>query len=176
MGSPEKLDAGTIRAALAALAEELEACGERGELLVVGGAALALLYNARETTKDVDVYIVKPEKAAVMREAGARVAARLGLPPDWLNDAAKGYIHGFAAGATLFEHPALKAQAAAPEQLLAMKLCAWRDEIDFADARLLLTKLSGTHDEVWAQVVPYLVPGRENKACYAFEDLWENRS
>jgi hypothetical protein len=53
----EALDLGAIRAALTALSEELRSEGERGELLVVGGAALALLYNARQTTKDVDVCI-----------------------------------------------------------------------------------------------------------------------
>ena len=38
---------------------------------------------------------------------------------------------------------------------------------------LLLSKLSGTRDQVWSLVEPYLVPGRELKARYAFEDLWE---
>jgi Nucleotidyltransferase of unknown function (DUF6036) len=174
--SSETLSANTIREALRALAEELESKGERGELLLVGGAALALLYDARETTKDVDAYIARPERAATLREAAARVATRLGLPANWLNDGAKGYLHGFAPGAVVFDHPSLTVRAAAPEQLLAMKLCAWRDEVDFADARLLLTKLAGTQDEVWAKVEPYVVPGRETKAWYAFLDLWENRS
>ncbi len=75
----------------------------------------------------------------------------------------------------MFERDALSVRALAPEQLLAMKLCAWRDSVDFDDARLLLSKLAGARTEVWAQVEPFLVPGRETTACYAFEDLWENR-
>lgn len=60
-----------------------------------------------------------------------------------------------------------------PPQLLAMKLSAWRDDVDIADAALLLSKMMGTRDEVWSEVTRYVVPGRELKARYAFEDLWE---
>ena len=173
---PRQLDAEGIRAALLALANDLSASHVRGELFLVGGAALALLYNARPTTKDVDVYIARPEDAAVMRKAAARVAGALQLPDDWLNDAAKGFIHGTELGETVFSHDALTVRALAPQQLFAMKLCAWRDQVDFDDARLLLSKISGSRDEVWAKVVPFLVPGRETTACYAFQDLWENRT
>jgi hypothetical protein len=131
--------------------------------------------DARPTTKDVDVYIVKPKDARIVRQAAMRVAEALDLPDDWLNDGAKGYIHGLALGQTVFESDGLSVRALAPEQLLAMKLCAWRDSVDFDDARLLLFKLAGARTEVWARVEPFLVPGRETTACYAFEDLWENR-
>jgi hypothetical protein len=50
-----------------------------------------------------------------------------------------------------------------------------RDPIDFEDARLLLSKLMGDRGEVWAKVEPFLLPGRETTACYAFEDIWESR-
>lgn len=54
-----------------------------------------------------------------------------------------------------------------------MKLSAWRDDVDVADARLLLSKLTGEREWLWSLVEPYLVPGRELKAQYAFADLWE---
>jgi hypothetical protein len=54
-----------------------------------------------------------------------------------------------------------------------MKLSAWRDDLDIADARLLLGKLEGEKAEVWAAIEPFLGPGRELKAQYAFADLWE---
>jgi hypothetical protein len=170
----QQLDVAAIRTALRALAEELAALHERGELLVVGGAAMALLYGARPVTKDVDVYIAKPEETDVVRRAARRVAEALGLPDDWLNDGAKGFIHGLALGDTVFEHDALTVRALAPEQLLAMKLCAWRDAIDFEDARLLLTKVRGERAQVWAKLEPFLLPGRETTACYAFDDIWES--
>jgi hypothetical protein len=171
---PRQLDVAAIRAALEALANELLIAHVRGELLVVGGAAMALLYNARPTTKDVDVYIASPEPA-IVRKAAAQVASSLDLPDDWLNDGAKGFIHGLAVGVTVFEHEGLIVRALAAEQLLAMKLCAWRDTVDFNDARLLLATLPGARADVWAKVEPFLVPGREMTACYAFEDLWESR-
>lgn len=57
--------------------------------------------------------------------------------------------------------------------MLAMKLSAWRDDLDIADDHLLLGRLEGEREEVWAAVEPFLVPGRELKAQYAFADLWE---
>jgi hypothetical protein len=97
----------------------------------------------------------------------------LELPDDWLNDAAKGFVHGISLGAVLVDHPGLKVSSLAPQQLLAMKLSAWRDDVDIEDARLLLSKLAGSQDEIWHLVEPHLVPGRETKAHYAFCDLWE---
>jgi hypothetical protein len=168
------LDVAAIKAAFAALSDELRSENENGELLVLGGAALALLYNARETTKDVDVYIVAPKKAAVLRDAASRVGRRLNLPADWLNDGAKGFIRNLAIGETVFQAEALVVRALAPEQLLAMKLSAWRGEVDISDAALLLGKLPpGSKEEVWGKVEPYVVPGNEMKAWYALEDLWE---
>jgi hypothetical protein len=76
-------------------------------------------------------------------------------------------------GETVLSTPALVVRTLAPQQLLAMKLSAWRDDVDIEDARLLLAELAGDHDTVWRMVEPHLVPGRELKALYAFEDLWE---
>jgi hypothetical protein len=47
-----------------------------------------------------------------------------------------------------FESDSLTVRALAPEHLLAMKLCAWRDSVDFDDARLLLSKLTGNRTAV----------------------------
>jgi len=164
-----------IGTALRALAERLSLAAGRCELGLVGGAALVLLYDARESTKDVDVVPLTDAERPDVFEQARFVADALGLPEDWLNDGAKGYIHGFAAGDVVFDSPTLTVRAASPAQLLAMKLSAWRDDADIEDARLLMTKLSGSRDHVWAEVARYIVPGRELKAHYAFEDLWEER-
>ncbi|MFO0760539.1 MAG: DUF6036 family nucleotidyltransferase [Byssovorax sp.] len=163
-----------IRHALLLLASELTGLPSRCEIVVVGGAALVLLYGAREATKDVDALILSRVEPTLIRTAVQRVAGALALPDDWLNDAAKGYIHGLALGEVLIDEPALLVRALAPHQLLAMKLCAWRDDVDIEDARLLLAKLPANRDEAWELVVPHLVPGRETKAYFAFCDLWES--
>jgi hypothetical protein len=146
---------------------------ERCEIVIVGGAAVVLLYGARQATKDVDALILSAIEPAAFREAVRRTGRALDLPEDWLNDAAKGYIHGLALGEVLLDKPALLVRTVALQQLLAMKLSAWRDDVDIEDARLLLGKLTGDREEIWGLIEPHLVPGREMKAYYAFCDLWE---
>jgi Nucleotidyltransferase of unknown function (DUF6036) len=132
-----------ILQALDALATELAAANQNCELFLVGGAALVLLYGARETTKDVDAFASSASMNQPLRAAAASVAASQGLPADWLNDAAKRFVHGLAPGAVVLEKPGLRARTLAPQQLLAMKLSAWRDDVDIDDARLLLEHLPG---------------------------------
>ena len=146
---------------------------EHGEIVVVGGAALVLLFNARETTKDVDAYFLAPE-ASKLRVAAARIAEGLDLPEDWLNDGAKGFMTRVTEGTVLYKSEALVARAASVEQLLAMKLAAWRDAIDRADARLLLSRIEGSIQEVWARLEPFVPPPLLDKASYALHDLWES--
>jgi hypothetical protein len=167
------LSAEDIRNGLDALAAELRRRGERAEIAVAGGAALVLLFNARQTTKDVDAYVLRPE-ASHVREAVQEVAKELGLPDDWLNDSAKGYFIGVSIGEVLHNSDALVARAVSTTQLLAMKLAAWRDAIDRADARLLLARMPGRAEEVWAAVKAFVPPHDVDKASYAFDDLWDS--
>lgn len=162
-----------IERAFLGLAAELAQVGARCEIAIVGGAAVVLLYGAREATKDVDALVLSGAEPAIVREAARRTALALGLPDDWLNDAAKGYVHGLSLGEVVVDHPTLIVRVLAPHQLLAMKLSAWRDDVDIEDARLLLSKLSGAQDEIWRLTEPHILPGRETKAYYAFCDLWE---
>ena len=119
------LSAEDIRQAFDKLSEELERQSQPTEIIVVGGAALVLLFNARESTKDVDAYFVTPDVSR-LRTAAETVADSLGLPTDWLNDGAKGYLVGVSAGKVLYQSPVLTVRAASVAQLLAMKLAAWR--------------------------------------------------
>jgi len=115
-----------------------------------------------------------PEARRPVADAAAFVAVELDLPGDWLNDAAKGYVHGLALGDVLLDTPALRVRTLSLTQLLAMKLSAWRDDLDVEDARRLLRECGGGRDDVWCALEPHVVPGREMKARYAFEDLWES--
>lgn len=85
------LDRSGIQRALEALDDELGRSGVRAELFVVGGAVMALAYDARRATVDVDATFVP---AAEVRQAARRVANELGLEPDWLNDGAKAFMPG----------------------------------------------------------------------------------
>ena len=146
------------------------------ELLVMGGAAMVLGYQARESTHDIDALIVKPQTARLVREWAAIVARSLELEEDWLNDGAKGFLHGVDVGPIVFQSPGITVWQVSSAQLLAMKLSAWRDDVDINDASRLLDSLVQTgmnRMSVWEVAEPYLVPGSELKAQYAFADLWE---
>lgn len=167
------LGADDIRGALAALGAELASSGRRHELALVGGAAVVLLYGERQATKDVDAVVRDAAGADDVRSAAARVAAARGLPADWLNDRARGFLTGFDAGETLFDDGTLLVRAASAVQLLAMKLSALRDEVDFDDARTLLRHIAGPKEHVWARLEPFLVPGAPSWRRQNFDALWE---
>lgn len=149
--------------------------GIKIELILVGGALMVLRFRARESTHDVDVAILAPADAQRVRELARRVAAEQGWPEDWLNDGAKGYLIGVSSGPVVLSAPGIEVRSPDTAQLLAMKLSAWRDDVDIDDASRLLEEMKGGRDEIWREVEPYLIPGNELKARYAFNDLWEVR-
>jgi hypothetical protein len=129
------LDRAHLLSALQALDEELGAAGIRGEVFVVGGAAMALAYDARQSTVDVDA-VFAPSRG--IREAAERVAASKGLEPDWLNDGAKAFMPGEDPERIgVYEGEHLSVAAASARYLLAMKLLASRVERDRDDINLL---------------------------------------
>lgn len=133
------MDRREIEAALTDLGARLHSEGLLGELYIVGGAALALAYDARRATRDVDA-IFEP-KMPIYRLA-AEVAAAQDLPLDWLNDAVKGLLLGedpFAPRS--FEVLGLRAQIASPEILLVLKCLSHRPGADEQDVRFLADQL-----------------------------------
>ena len=143
------------------------------ELILVGGALMVLRFRARESTRDVDVAILAPADAQRVRDLARRVAKEHGWPDDWLNDGAKGYLIGLSSGPVVLSAPGIEVHSPDTAQLLAMKLSAWRDDVDVNDASRLLEEIEGERNEIWQRVEPYLIPGNELKAQYAFADLWE---
>lgn len=136
------MDRAEILDALTDLARELDRRGVQGEMYVVGGAAVALAYNARRSTKDVDA-VFEP-KLEIYDAAGA-VADRRGLPAGWLNDAVKGFLAGDDPHAQpVLELPGLRCLSASPRALLALKVLAHRAGEDEDDVRLLASELGLT--------------------------------
>lgn len=164
-----------ITEALERLGELASAQGVQLDLVMVGGALMVLVYGTRQSTRDVDVTILAPREAGVVRRFAKTVAVEHGWPEDWLNDAAKGYLVGLSEGLVVFSAPGIEVRTPSVPQLLAMKLSAWRDDVDISDARRLLQEIGpeAKREAVWEQVKDYLIPGTELKAQYAFQDLWE---
>lgn len=163
-----------ITTGLTRLGELAAAEGHHVRLTVMGGAVMALAYNARLSTKDVDAIFFSPPDAAVVRGLASIVAAEFGWDDDWLNDGAKGFLHGVSQGEVLLSSAGITVTQVRPEQLLAMKLSAWRDDTDIQDAARVLAEFraDSSQDDVWKRVEPYVVPGNELKARYALDDLW----
>ena len=104
---------------------------------------MALAYSTRRVTKDIDA-VFEPKIA--IYEAAARVAERLGLPADWLNDAVKAFLPGADPEARpLPEIRGIEVTTASARYLLAMKLLAMRFGEDDDDIRILLGR-DGNHD------------------------------
>jgi Nucleotidyltransferase of unknown function (DUF6036) len=145
------------------LAAELTANGCHGHVFVVGGAAIALAYNTRRSTRDLDAVF---EPKSVVYAAAGRVAEHNGLPADWLNDAVKGFLPGEDPNATtVFDRPGLSVRVASPRYLFAMKAIAARVDRDYDDL-IQLYRLSGftsaddALDCVAEYYSPHLIPPR----------------
>jgi len=166
------LSAADIARALAALSEEFERRGERAKMLVVGDAAVVLLFQARELTGPIAAHFVHPTTPTAHSAAEA-VATRLNLPPDWLEDASNTHLIGATLGAVLYHSDHLEVRCPAMPQLLAMTLTTWRDAVDRNDAVRLLSEMEGSAAGIWEMVGPYVPEDRRDGASRAFDEVWE---
>jgi hypothetical protein len=155
------------------LNEELRRGDTEGEVFLVGGAVMCLAYAARPSTQDVDA-VFRP--AARVREAAARVAARAGLRPDWLNDGVKGFVSAHGDFAPFLELDHLRVMLAQPAYLLAMKCLALRIGAEFHDKddiRYLLRHLDiRTYADALKVIEKYYPLDRfPQKTLYALAEL-----
>ena len=122
---PAGLNREELLKAFQEMSEELRRRDASGEICLFGGTVMVLAFTARLSTKDVDGIF---EPAGIMREVARDVGAARGWPPDWLNDAAKGFIserHEIVqSGLPQFSN--LRLTMPVPEYLLAMKCMAAR--------------------------------------------------
>ena len=115
------------------------------DLSIYGGAAMALAFDTRRATRDVDAVVHGAPD--FLRAVAAEIAEQEGWPSDWLNDGVKGFtsatekmqlMEQFAASA----QGGLRIHTPAPEYLFAMKCMAMRPEgidgsHDISDIELL---------------------------------------
>lgn len=133
------MDRNEIVSALTSLASELQRRNISAEMYVVGGAAIALAFDERRATRDIDA-VFEPKNAVY--EAAAVVATERDLPVGWLNDAVKGFLAGDDPDAApVLDLPGLRCLAASPRILLALKVLAHRVGEDESDVRLLAAEL-----------------------------------
>jgi hypothetical protein len=124
-----------LERAFTALGERLLRRGVVADIFIVGGAAMALAYDADRVTRDVYSLFVPH---GIVQEEATRVADDLGLPRWWLNEQASVYISGKddPQRRRVFDHPGLRVTAASPRHIFAMKALAARTR-DIDDLRVL---------------------------------------
>ena len=167
----------SLAAALRELSRELRWRRVRAHIYVIGGAAMALGFDDRRHTMDVDALIQKGHGPVV--DAVRRIGRRRGWPETWLNEEAVPAIPRGRDGRarTVYGDRNLVVTAASAEHLLAMKVRAARlkdrKDIVFLAKRLGLssgTEVFDLHDEVF----PHDPPKRRSleRARTILRDLW----
>jgi hypothetical protein len=168
------LDGAAITEALERLNRRLQARGERADLFLVGGAVMCVVHKARPATKDVDAWFSNPQ---VVRAAAREVAAELGLPEDWLNDAAKAYVPAKAGYETWRALSHLVISTVDARTLLAMKCAAARTVEDTADIRFLADLLGLRSSGAILQVVLEYFPAERLpvRVRLLLEEMFDDR-
>lgn len=157
---------------LTELNAELMSQNVYGEIAIVGGAVMCLVYNARQSTNDIDAIF---DPAFEMRIAALNVARKLGLPPDWLNDGAKGYMSE-KGDLILFEKLSnLSISVANGEYMFAMKAisCRTENENEMKDLRFLIEELNILSVEQATDIIRKYYPLNRvlPKTQYVLEEL-----
>lgn len=119
--------------------------GLEAAIYVVGGTAMALEYDSRRITRDVDAKIrQEPEQ---FHEAVRAVAQRHGIEPDWVNTSAVAFMTNEQdEAARELNLPGLRIAVASPEHLIAMKLRSLRER-DMDDLEVLFQVAGVTRPE-----------------------------
>jgi hypothetical protein len=144
--SAKEFTAEEIRELLRDLDAELQRIGKAATIFVVGGAAMALAYNADRATADIDGTF---EPRDVVLDAAAVVARRRNLDRNWLSEGVRDYLPPEPDDHPRGERigPALVIEIASPEYVLAMKAMTTRkSDGDLRDA-VDLCRLMGISDQ-----------------------------
>jgi len=158
------------------LNDELATGGIVGELYLLGGAVMCLVFEARQSTQDLDGFF-KPVRA--LRAAARRVAAAAGVADDWLNDAAKGFSSDKGDFDRFLDLSNLRVMTASPAYLLAMKCLAMRLGEEFhdeGDVRFLLRYLDVNDYDTAIDIISryYPLDRFPQKTLYALAEILED--
>lgn len=162
-----------IRRLFRSLDQELEREDSVGELYLVGGAVMCLVFRARASTQDVDAVF---EPRSKIRAAARRVAEKHDVSEKWLSDAVKGYLSPGGSFDPYLSLAHLRVFTARPEYLLAMKCLSFRIGPEFADeddVRFLLRYLNIETPREAIEVVARYYPENmiPQKTYYALQEM-----
>lgn len=177
--SPEGFDKSKLVGTLRQLSVRLKESGIKAEICLIGGAAMTLAFNSRESTRDVNAVLPRETAQAILREA--QIMADEDLPADWLNDSARVFMPkggDMPKKSPVLQFENLTVYAPPAEYMLAMKVLASRlttdkNAGDVGDIRFLLDELKiSTPEEALNIVSMYYDPERiAPQAKYLLQDL-----
>jgi len=136
--------------------EKLCIINQKGEINICGGAAMALAYDARDTTYDIDAFY-KPKN--IMADIIASIAVENGLDSHWLNDDVSMFISELPelSVSKYLVYSNLVVNMVDAKCLLTMKLMSAReDSYDLLDAIILIRHLNiGSVEELYELINAY---------------------
>lgn len=146
-----------------------------GELYLVGGAVMSLVYDQRSSTRDLDG-VFRP--ASVIRRLAKIIAEENDLPLDWLNDGVKGFLSENSNFNNFLELSNLKVFVADSKYLLAMKCLAFRIGAEFQDEKDIAFLLRYLNIESYLKAFEiitlyYPLERFPQKTLYALEEMLE---
>ena len=151
------------------------------DIILIGGAAMILHFEASRATRDVDVLVLRGDLTE-LRRAVKIVAREYGLPEDWMSDAAKGFAdilppdfyHRLAP--LTFPLRRLRLYALGRPEQVAMKIVALREQ-DLEDLELLLPQLSEEERRELVTIMHHVIRFRPDWALkmryFLQEQGWE---
>ena len=167
----QEFTAEQVTSLLSELDRRLRLRGVRAAVFVVGGAAIAATrLRDDRLTADIDAVFDDPAVA----EAAAAMAAEGGLPPDWINSAARMWMPPLPPGVlSRPDAPGLRITYAEDGFLLAAKLVAQRAK-DADDVLALATRLGlqcATAEDLEAHVRRYYTDAEALRYIVGAEDV-----
>lgn len=163
-----------IKDLLGDLEQELRRRSLAGTIFIVGGAAMALAYNAGRSTGDIDG-VLRPRDDLLA--AAHAVALARGLPDNWLSDGVT-QIHmperPDEHPVTMVIGPALTVEVASAEYVLAMKSMSTRHSVGDLEDAALLCRMLGVDDELEIERVVRKYYGSATDV-FGAQELWFER-
>ena len=131
------LDIPFIKKLFLALNEHLRKHQVIGEVGICGGAAMCLVFQARQSTKDIDAIF---EPTGIIRKACRKIAHDFAIDESWLNDAVKIYFHMDPPKENVLQFSNLRVWAPKADYMLAMKCISARFDTHDKDDIIFLIK------------------------------------
>jgi len=167
------INANDIEKYLLEINEYLKKEDRNGEIVLAGGAVMALVYRARNSTQDIDA-LFKP--STEIRGIITKIAKKHNLQKDWLNDGVKGFITDKMKQDIYAEYSNLTIYTINAESLLAMKLTSARfDSKDQSDALFLMNYLKIKNINQLYKIVDKYIPENRHtiNSHYFIQDTYD---